>query len=185
MVEAFEQYFGAARAQAMPCDASIQQPDQPELLNDRDAAGYRSIVGLCLYIGRDRPDVVFTVKELSACMSKPTLGALQKLRKLVGYFKQSGDTGMMLWDVSTRRREDQEGIGDFVSLRAFRMLIGVRTRLTGATSCGIHFVNGSFVYGSSRSQRVISLSSCESELAGWITVRRDLHQSLLRVHRGS
>ena len=32
-----------------------------------------------------------------------------------------------------------------------------------STSCGMHFLNNAFVYGSSRSQKTISLSSCESE----------------------
>ena len=33
-----------------------------------------------------------------------------------------------------------------------------------STSCGMHFLNNSFLYGSSRSQKTFSLSSCESEL---------------------
>jgi len=33
-----------------------------------------------------------------------------------------------------------------------------------STSCGMHYLNNAFVFGSSRSQRTISLSSCASEL---------------------
>ena len=33
-----------------------------------------------------------------------------------------------------------------------------------STSCGVHLLGGAFVYGSSRTQRVVFLSSCESEL---------------------
>ena len=33
-----------------------------------------------------------------------------------------------------------------------------------STSCGLHMLNGAFVYASSRTQRVVSLSSCEAEL---------------------
>ena len=37
------------------------------------------------------------------------------------------------------------------------------------TSSAIHFVNGRFVYASSRSQRVVSLSSAESELHSMVS----------------
>ena len=33
-----------------------------------------------------------------------------------------------------------------------------------STSCGIHVLNGAYLSGSSRTQRVVSLSSCEAEL---------------------
>ena len=33
-----------------------------------------------------------------------------------------------------------------------------------STSCAVHFINGNFAYASSRTQRVVSLSSAESEL---------------------
>ena len=35
-----------------------------------------------------------------------------------------------------------------------------------STSAGVHMLCGNFVYASSRTQRVISLSSCEAELHG-------------------
>ncbi|CAJ1327748.1 unnamed protein product, partial [Effrenium voratum] len=33
-----------------------------------------------------------------------------------------------------------------------------------STSCSIHYINGNYVYGTARTQKVVSLSSCESEL---------------------
>ena len=40
---------------------------------------------------------------------------------------------------------------------------------TRSTSCGVHYINGCFMYASSRSQKVVSLSSCESELHSLIS----------------
>lgn len=37
------------------------------------------------------------------------------------------------------------------------------------TSCGVHFINNNFVYASSRTQRVVSLSSAESELHAMVS----------------
>ena len=39
--------------------------------------------------------------------------------------------------------------------------------------CGIHLINGAFMYGSSRSQKVVSLSSCESELHALVSCACD------------
>ena len=38
-----------------------------------------------------------------------------------------------------------------------------------STSCGMYFLNSMFMYGSSRSQKVVSLSSCESELHAMVS----------------
>ena len=54
------------------------------------------MIGLLLYVARDRVDVMFAVKELSSCMAAPTLLALQHLRKLIGYLKSSGNMCMKL-----------------------------------------------------------------------------------------
>ena len=91
VVKIFEESFGVARAQKIPCGADIQMEDASQILGSRDATAYRSIVGLCLYISRERPDLMFTIKELASAMSKPTLTSLQRLRKLVGYMKHVGD----------------------------------------------------------------------------------------------
>ena len=47
VVQAFEEAFGAARAQKIPCGSSIQLPDTSQKLDQRDSSNYRSIVGLC------------------------------------------------------------------------------------------------------------------------------------------
>ena len=96
IVAYFEKFFGVARHQKIPCDNSIQNDDKSQLLNEGDSKAYRSIIGLLLYAARDRVDVMYCVKELSSFMSCPTVCALQKMRKLVGYLKATGDMGMKL-----------------------------------------------------------------------------------------
>ena len=83
IVETFEAHFGKVKSQTIPCDSSIQLEDVSQPLSQVDA-GWCSVVGSCLYLGRDRPDLVFTIKELASRMAKPTLNALQHLRKMVG-----------------------------------------------------------------------------------------------------
>ena len=88
--------FGAARIQKTPCDAGIEQEDMSKELGLYESGCYRSIIGLLLYLARDRVDIMFTVKELATSMSKPTLCSLQRLRKLMGYLRFTGDMGMKL-----------------------------------------------------------------------------------------
>ena len=72
VIHGFEAYFGKARPQTIPCDSSIQTEDLSASLNSADAYAFRSVVGtVLLYLARDRPDLLFTVKELSSSMSNP------------------------------------------------------------------------------------------------------------------
>ena len=82
--EAFEESFAPVRGQVIPCHNSIQLEDVSQLLSYEDASSFGSVVGMALYLGRDRPDAIFTIKEVASRMSKPTVTALQHLRKRVG-----------------------------------------------------------------------------------------------------
>ena len=42
-----------------------------------------------------------------------------------------------------------------------------------STSCGLHVMNGQYMFGSSRTQRVVSLSSCEAELHALVSTLSD------------
>ena len=164
VVKAFEEHFGKARAQFVPCDQSMLAEDLSDSLSARDAFAFRSIIGICLYLARDRPDVLYSIKELSSYMSKPTHAALQKLKKFVGYLRGTEEYCMVLetplpgqgkWKTSTKCWVlESFSDSDWSCNQQHRR----------STSCGVHLLGGAFVYGSSRTQRVVSLSSCESEL---------------------
>ena len=96
VIKLFEDQFGKVRNQSIPCDGGIHTEDLSAELSCDQAFGYRSVVGTCLYLARDRPDLLFTVKELSGSMAKPTVTALQRLRKLVGYLKTNPDYCVLL-----------------------------------------------------------------------------------------
>jgi len=100
VVADFERFFGPARSQKIPCDSSIQNQDESRPLTGGDSKCYKSVIGLLVYVARDRVDVMFAVKELSSCMAAPTLLPLQRLRKLIGYLKSSGN----VWDETCNPR---------------------------------------------------------------------------------
>ena len=174
VVQSFEQHFGTARAQKIPCDSSLQLVDNSQKLDDKDASNFRSVVGLCLHVGRERPDLMFAIKELAAVMACPTVVSLQHLRKLIGFMKHVGDVGVLL-------RFPQPGMGKFHAggdqefvLESFSDADWSSNKShRRSTSCGMHMINGAFMYGSSRSQKVVSLSSCESELHALVSCACD------------
>eukprot|EP00435_Cladocopium_sp_Y103_P032573 s3469_g8.t1 len=53
------------RMQSVPGDASLQREDASPELSSADSSFYWMAVGVCLYLSRDRPDIVFAVKELA------------------------------------------------------------------------------------------------------------------------
>ena len=125
IVAYFEKFFDAARNQKIPCDGSIQNDDKSQLLNDGGSRAYRSMIALLLYVARDRVDVMYAVKELAACMSAPTGCALQRLRKLIGYPKATGDMGMKLCLPefgSGKRRKGGEQFWNFWDLYRCRLV---------------------------------------------------------------
>jgi hypothetical protein len=173
VVKTYEQHFGRVRAQTVPCDQSMQTEDLTDELSARDSFAYRSVVGVCLYLARDRPDLLFPVKELSGFMSRPTHGALQKLKKLIGYLKGTADYCVVL-------EPPVPGQGKWRSTEKFWVLESFtdadwssNQKHRRSTSCGIHLVCGAFAYGSSRTQKVVSLSSCESELHAMVSTLCD------------
>ena len=174
VADAFESAFGSARCQKLPNDPSLQMPDSSQKLSASDASAYRSIVGLCLYIARERPDLMYTIKELSACMSSPTLAALAHLRKMIGYMKAVGDVGVLLeYPQPGPGRLNAGGVSEWI-LENFSDADWSSNRATRrSTSCGVHYINGCFMFASSRSQKVVSLSSCESELHSLISCACD------------
>lgn len=168
-VKTYEEHFGKLRNQTIPCGASVLVEDLTQPLSARDAFAFGSIIGICLYVTRDRPDILYAAKELSSFMSKPTHGSLQRLKKLIGYLRATPTYCLVL-------ETPMPGQGKWKSSE----LTWVLESFTDAdwssnqchrrsTSCGIHLLCGSFIFGSSRTQRVVSLSSCESELHAMIS----------------
>ena len=96
VIQLFEQSFGRARQQTISCDNTIQMEDLSSPLSNEEAFHYRSVVGMLLYLARDRPDLLFVVKELSQKMRSPTTVAVQRLRKVIGYLRNTGDFAVVL-----------------------------------------------------------------------------------------
>ena len=173
MIEAFEKRYSAVKLQNVPAGAEIQEPDGSPLLGYEEASLYRSLVGSGIYLGQERWDVCFAVKELASYMTNPTVGAMDRMRKLLGYLKKTrgyythlgfprDGQGLQVQSQSKWILESYTD-ADWSGHRGHRR----------STSCGVHLLNGIPLFASARGQKVVSLSSAESELHALVSGASD------------
>ena len=62
--------------------------DDEVLLAGTDITQFRGVIARCNYLGSDRPDCQFAIKEGCREMSKPTMGSLRKLRHIGRFLKR-------------------------------------------------------------------------------------------------
>ena len=163
------QYDGrSARLSRTPNHPALFQQDESEMLSDEKASQFRSSVGLSLYVSHDdRWDTSFAVKSIAAYLKTLTVLAWQALSRLVRYVASTVELSLML-------KFSCEGSAPFdvfagVQGSEKETLIEVHTdsdwqgSFGKSTSCAIYFVNGNAVHVTCRSQKVVSVSSTESE----------------------
>jgi len=75
-------------------------PEDLVPLPSEEATTFRTVVGVALHLGIDRPDIAFIVKELGRFMSTPTVGAMVWARRLARYLSGTRDFVILLPRVS-------------------------------------------------------------------------------------
>ena len=174
LVTKFEEKYGRVRCHTVPGDNSLQREDVSAELSSSDGSFYRMCVGVCLYLSRDRPDIVFPVKELASKMSRPTINSLQCLKRLIGYLKVSRDYMVVLEQPIGGSGQVKQSAEHHWILESFSDSDwSTNQEHRRSTSAGCHLLCGCYMYSSSRTQRVISLSSCEVELHGMVSTLAD------------
>ena len=130
------------------------QRDGEQVLDDQEAYWFRGNVARCNYLGFDRPEIQFAVKEVAKAMSKPQAKDKANLKRLAKYLwtYPSSDT-VYQWGRDIRNLaaySDSDWAGD------------ARTRLS--TSGGCIVLGDCLIKSWSRTQRNLALSSGEAEL---------------------
>ena len=141
--------------------SEIETPDNTEL-KPQDASVYRSCIGILLY--SDLPQCQYVIRYLSTCASKPTHKAMVVLKHLVGYMAGHSDQYVWLkWKGMhsglLRDYEREEPVLEIFSDADWAADRNTRRSVSGSAI----FYGGCLVYSSSRTQKIVSLSSAESE----------------------
>ena len=72
----------ARKPKQTPCASSSSEPDNSAALSPAEAATYRSVVGMLLYVAHDRPDTQYSVRSLSFGMKERTEKKYKELQHL-------------------------------------------------------------------------------------------------------
>ena len=149
-----------------------KEGENEELLEPAEATRYRGIAARANYLAADRPDLMYSVKELCRGMANPTKAHWHKLKRLGRYLVDTSRT-IMKYDWQGHEREvtgysDSDWAG---------------CRVTGkSTSGGALMIGGHFLKGWSRTQNHVTLSSAEAELIALVKCSAELMG--MKCHEG-
>ena len=145
------------------CDVPMQaklklsrDSDSPRV----DATEYRSLVGSLRYLVNTRPDLAFSVGYVSRFMEEPHEDHLAAVKHILRYIAGTRDWGLKY----VRKKGDQPALIGF-SDSDLAGDIDSRKSTTGI----IFFLGESPISWQSAKQKVVALSSCESEYIAAIT----------------
>ena len=173
MVNTFEETYGKVKIQKIPADSLIQTEDESPLLGPEEATMFRSMVGMAIYLSQERLDIGFVTKELASKMSQPTKVAMGHLKKMLGYLKGTSSYAMKL-DTPTPGRGSRLWSSKAMVLETYSDSDWSGNKVhRRSTSAGVHMLNGCTIYASSRTQKVVSLSSAEAELHSLVSSAAD------------
>jgi hypothetical protein len=134
-------------------------PMEPRLKLSKESAGslvdateYRSLVGSLRYLVNTRPDLAYSVGYVSRFMEKPTDEHLAAVKRIIRYVAGTIHLGC---------RYVKEGEGGLQGYSDSDMAGDIDTRKS--TTGVIFFLGKNPVSWQSQKQRVVALSSCESE----------------------
>ena len=147
-----------------PGHSEIEIPDKTEELSAHDGSIYRSCVGILLDLSPDLPQCQYVIRYLSTFSSKPTQKTMIVLKHLVGYLAGHADQHVSLrWKGIhpglLKDYEHEEPVQEVFSDADCASDRDTRRSVSGAAI----FFGGCLVYSSSRTQKIVSLSSAESE----------------------
>ena len=76
---------GESKSVSAPIEKERSINGEEEYLEQSESTRYRGIVARMNYLGQDRSDVQYAIKELSSSMSNPTRSAMVKAKRLIRY----------------------------------------------------------------------------------------------------
>ena len=147
-----------------PRHSEIETPDSIEELPQHEASVYRSCIGILLYLSSDLPQCQYVIRYLSTCASKPTQKAMTILKHLVDYMAGHPEESVSLkWKgIHSGLLRDYECEEPVLEIFSDADWAADRTSRRSVSGSAI-FYGGCLIYSSSRTQKIVSLSSAESE----------------------
>ena len=155
----------------VPMVEKLSPDDQSKNGSEVDPTHYRSMVGSILYASITcRPDIAYTVKELSRFLVKPTKAHLNAARHCIMYLHETKDKGLLYSSLGEKTNHIQLFQQRLWSSKPVNKPLGYSDadwagEVPGrkSTSGYVFMLNGAAISWSSRTQSVVALSTTEAE----------------------
>ena len=155
----------------VPMTEKLTAEDQSEAGSEVDSTHYRSMVGSILYASITcRPDIAFTVKELSRFLVKPLQAHLNAARRCIMYLHETKNRGLRYSSHGERINQFTMHQRRLWSSKPINKPLGYSDadwagEVPGrkSTSGYVFMLNGAAISWSSRTQSVVALSTTEAE----------------------
>ena len=141
-----------------PGHTAMDEVDDSSSLDSLQAGIYRTCVGVLLYLAADLPHCQHVVRYLTTYSTNPSERSFMVLKHLVGYLASHEDIC-----VSLRWKGRSAGIYHCHNLPPVEVAFEERQRDTQIDSL-LHHLHGCLLFSSSRTQKLVSLSSAEAEV---------------------
>ena len=160
------------KCKATPMPSSLH-PDHEPLSSD-DASLFRSATGILLYLGPDTAESQNAIRLLAQQMANPTRSGMHLLKHVVCYLKSVTGYGLA-FNVPTIgsgivTRDKSQDVLELFSDADWSADRQTRRSISSAVLA----FNGHVLATSSRTQKSVSLSSCESEYGAYVSGLCDL-----------
>eukprot|EP00435_Cladocopium_sp_Y103_P075626 s23_g61.t1 len=151
-----------------PGHADMDQIDESKDLPAAQASTFRTCVGVLLYLACDMPHCQHVVRYLATYSTQPSEKSMVVLRHLVGYLASHQELCVSLkWrgrNVGVYHGYDNLEPGE-CALEIFTDSDWASDRTSRRSiSCSTIFLGGCLLFSSSRTQKLVSLSSAEAEV---------------------
>ena len=135
-----------------------ESPDKEVRLEAGDVTSFRGVSARSMYLGPDRPEMLYASKEVCREMSEPSVGGLDKITRIAKFLHARP---RVVWEFPNQER--QTSIDVYVDAN----WAGCR-RTRKSTSGGCAMIGSHCIKAWSKTQSIIAKSSAESELYGVI-----------------
>ena len=138
---------------------------------------YRTVIGICLYLSQvTRPDIAFASSALSKYVSCPSSNHVKVAKHLVRYLKGTRTLGIRYY-ASGNEERSTKGTGHvnknkIITYADAAYADDVDTR--ASTQGYVVLMNGGAVAWQATSQKWVTLSTTESEVAGCVSAMREV-----------
>lgn len=176
-IEKLVELLGLQQKRAKATPEPVYEEDKSTELTGEERQRFAAAVGILLYMSGDRPDAQHGIRELAGALTRPTKAKCKQLEHLVCYLKDTSGyavhmnrtrPGVSALEQAGETQVESEEKEDLLEVFADSDWAGSKETRRSITRC--HFyVNGCLVYTLTRTQQIVSLSSCESEYVAMTT----------------